>query len=217
MESVAKEGRTVLFVSHSIGAVRSLCDSVVWLDDGRIRQNGATVEVTHDYLRLILDQMDEDQNTVELDNLSRNTGIGTAFRFTRLSLNDGKPVYHGEPLNVTIDYQVLRDVDGVSVGLGFNSIEGIRLVSVDSDLEGRRYDLSAGKRGTIKMKLDPLLLQPDRYLIDVVARSGVSGKGALDYSISCMAIDVLPGARTPGFIMRRGGGIRMPAHWRWEG
>src|SRR5882724_1962350 len=42
MEEVAKEGRTVLFVSHNMTAIRSLCRRVFWLDNGEIVETGET-------------------------------------------------------------------------------------------------------------------------------------------------------------------------------
>ena len=50
MKDVAGEGRTVLFVSHNMAAVRQLCTRVVWLVGGRVRGDGATVAVTGRYL-----------------------------------------------------------------------------------------------------------------------------------------------------------------------
>ncbi len=40
MSSVAKDGRTILFVSHNMIAVRSLCQKAMWLDEGRVRAIG---------------------------------------------------------------------------------------------------------------------------------------------------------------------------------
>ncbi len=40
MHDVAQGGRTVLFVSHNMGAVASLCNRVVVLNDGRIKYEG---------------------------------------------------------------------------------------------------------------------------------------------------------------------------------
>lgn len=42
-------GTTVLFVSHSLGQVREMCDRVIWLDHGRIREIGPTDEVCNSY------------------------------------------------------------------------------------------------------------------------------------------------------------------------
>ncbi|MCO5273471.1 MAG: ABC transporter ATP-binding protein [Flavobacteriales bacterium] len=49
MKDSAQSGRTVLFVSHNMTAVRSLCNRVVWLEHGRIRMQGGTEEVVSAY------------------------------------------------------------------------------------------------------------------------------------------------------------------------
>lgn len=51
MKSSAKSGRTVLFVSHNMTAMRSLCHRVIWLDRGRVRMQGPTEEVVGAYLQ----------------------------------------------------------------------------------------------------------------------------------------------------------------------
>ena len=43
MESVAEEGRTVLFVSHSMNVIENLCQAVILLDSGRIREKSTDV------------------------------------------------------------------------------------------------------------------------------------------------------------------------------
>lgn len=49
MESVGRDGRTVIFVSHSMPTVTSLCDRTILLDGGRIVNDGPTSEVVIDY------------------------------------------------------------------------------------------------------------------------------------------------------------------------
>ncbi len=49
MGDVARAGRTVVLVSHQLNQIRRLCHRVVWIDDGHIRQNGPTHEVTSAY------------------------------------------------------------------------------------------------------------------------------------------------------------------------
>jgi lipopolysaccharide transport system ATP-binding protein len=50
MESVGKEGRTVLFVSHNMNAIQRLCQRVILLEDGKVRADGETSEVISEYL-----------------------------------------------------------------------------------------------------------------------------------------------------------------------
>lgn len=49
MGDVAKAGRTVVLVSHQLNQIRRLCQRVVWVDAGQIRQNGNTHEVVSAY------------------------------------------------------------------------------------------------------------------------------------------------------------------------
>src|SRR5690606_1117938 len=50
MKATAQSGRTVLFVSHNMTAVRSLCSRVLWMENGRIRMQGPTEDVVAAYL-----------------------------------------------------------------------------------------------------------------------------------------------------------------------
>jgi lipopolysaccharide transport system ATP-binding protein len=49
MGEVGKEGRTVLFVSHQMSAIRTLCKRTIWLDAGRILRQGSSSEVVREY------------------------------------------------------------------------------------------------------------------------------------------------------------------------
>lgn len=49
MGAIAKEGRTVLFVSHNMGAINTLCSQAIYLADGEIVHSGPTAEVTLRY------------------------------------------------------------------------------------------------------------------------------------------------------------------------
>lgn len=50
MSDVAKSGRTVLFVSHNMGAIQSLCPTCIWLSNGKIADYGRTREIIPQYL-----------------------------------------------------------------------------------------------------------------------------------------------------------------------
>ncbi len=50
MSDVATEGRTVLFVSHNMVAIQSLCKRAFWLDEGAIADDGAAGSVVSNYL-----------------------------------------------------------------------------------------------------------------------------------------------------------------------
>lgn len=59
MGDAARSGRTVLFVSHNMGAIESLCSRAIWLDGGRSIADGAPSEVISRYLGTCLSVLNE--------------------------------------------------------------------------------------------------------------------------------------------------------------
>lgn len=49
MRQMIDQGATLLFISHDIGAVKAICQKVIWLEQGKVRQQGATNEVANLY------------------------------------------------------------------------------------------------------------------------------------------------------------------------
>jgi lipopolysaccharide transport system ATP-binding protein len=159
--------------------------------------------------------MEGGETTRSLETVKRLPGQGERLMITRVTLNDGESVQHGEPLRVRIDYELRDAVADVAFGVGFSSPEGVRMMSLDSDLESERRNLGGPHTGSVTLMLPVLRLQPGRYALDVAARSG--DNVSLDYLPACAWIDVLPGPTTPAVIIRETGGVREPAQWHWDG
>jgi lipopolysaccharide transport system ATP-binding protein len=51
MEGISSEGRTVLFVSHNMAAIRELCQTCLWIDNGSLVRSGATSSIVDSYLK----------------------------------------------------------------------------------------------------------------------------------------------------------------------
>jgi len=58
-----------------------------------------------------------------------------------------------------------------------------------------------------------LPMGPDNYYLDIGCRSGDSHM--LDYVLQAAQIEVVPGPKTPGFIVARNVGVRLPSVWTW--
>jgi lipopolysaccharide transport system ATP-binding protein len=82
MGDVANEGRTVLFVSHNMGAIQTVCGRVVLLEHGKIRMIGSVPEVVAEYLK-VSDQAEG----VPLTDRRDRSGDGR-FRFEDFRLLD---------------------------------------------------------------------------------------------------------------------------------
>lgn len=89
MGGVAKEGRTVLFVSHNMTAVENLCSRAVWLQDGRVAHMGECPEVIQCYLGAL----ENGKEQIPLRDRTDRLGTGRA-KITDLRVTDleGNPV-----------------------------------------------------------------------------------------------------------------------------
>lgn len=211
MGDVARTGRTVLFVSHNMGAIRSLCRRGIWLEKGAVVADGPVYDVVDRYLQTTLDPA---LLRIDLGTTPRTGGMGQRLKINGISFNNGAAVQHGEPLRATFTFETLTPCDGVSLGFGLSTLDGVRIVSVDSDVHAPTHDLPAGYAGRVAVVLPRLDLQPGHYALDVGARSG--DISALDYVPSCAQIEVLPGPTTPSMMIRDGGGVRAPGVWEWD-
>ena len=52
MRELKEQGKTMVFVTHSMESVKNLCDRAVWLYEGKIRMDGNTEEVVNEYLKV---------------------------------------------------------------------------------------------------------------------------------------------------------------------
>jgi lipopolysaccharide transport system ATP-binding protein len=119
----AEEGRTVLFVSHNIDAVRRLCNSVILLAAGRVQAIGPTPRVLNLYLQ---DHFDAEPPRVPVpDAHLREQAYVTAVTLEALNGRPRSVVAVGEPWRVRIGVQASRAYPKFVVGLGLVSADGI--------------------------------------------------------------------------------------------
>ena len=214
MDDVSRrEGRTVLFVSHNMGIVTSLCPTAIWLDAGIIRERGNARAVTTHYLSR---RVRCDLHVVQLASLPRPYGIPDGrLRMASLEWLSELPSRHGEPIKARICFTTRAPVSDIAVGIGFSNMEGTRLLSYDADFQdGCRFDLRLPGTYSVLVYVDSLPLGPDTYNVDVGCRSG--DFHGLDYVPGCSQLEVISGQRTPSTIVRKGSGVRLESVWSWE-
>ncbi len=141
MGDVAKEGRTVLFVSHNMAAVSSLCSRGVLLEGGVIRVDGDTDKVVEEYLKGIGTAL-----RVPLSHRLDRKGEG-AVRITSATLLNAEDqavstVASGQEVKISIGYEAADwfdrpHLENVKVGLGVYSQLGAFLFYCSNEMVGR--------------------------------------------------------------------------------
>ena len=211
MQDVAGHGRTILFVSHNMSAVRSLCRNAAMLQDGKLLVMGAVEKITDQYLA---NSLDSTRVELDLEAVKRPDSLGSRLKITRISFNEGKEIRHGQPLQIDIQFKTFAAVEDVSFGTGFCNRDGVRLCSIDTDIPGKRIKIAAGQSGAVRITVPVLHMEPDFYSIYAGARSG--DNFALDYLPGCGSAIVVPSELTPPVIAMREtgrGGYRQPTLW----
>ncbi len=201
--------RTVLFVSHNLTTVRSLCDRVIWLKAGEIVSDGPAGLAIEGFLA---QDMGGSLNVFDIEKTEREVVKETPIRLLKVTFNGGEPARHGEPLTIEIDYRSSRAVEGVAFGVTFASPEGGRVMCIDSDIPGgNRVDVPDRVTGRVTLSVPENLLQPSRYGIGVIARSG--DNHAIDYLPYFAQIEIPEGDRTPTVLVGRSesGCVRLPS------
>ena len=137
MESMQRLGRTVIFVSHNMGAVRRLCGRVVWLDQGSITASGPPGEVIARYLAA----PDSGRGRC----WSPEAGRAGRFRYHAVRIDqdgseNGDALDFSRPIRVAFDYSV---EEGLPPGrLAFrleDASGGVVLSSSSVDADGLRH------------------------------------------------------------------------------
>lgn len=112
MKDVAKSGRTVLFVSHNMSAINSLCERCVLLDQGRVEMIGSTPDVVATYLS---GDTSASNGYVDLGHLPLSGDKATRLTHVRWTDKNGELINSAE---------VTQDVE---LEIGYESLtEGIR-------------------------------------------------------------------------------------------
>ena len=146
MKDVSAEGRTVLFVSHDMNAVRMLCTRAAMFSKGQLMKIGPTSEIVTEYLARE-SVLTAPGQTVDLRN-SRHQGSGAA-RFTELMFDaadggDG-PLISGGPLHAKCTLEAKETLVADSLSLTISDRTGYRLVHADTVRIGQPVTLHAGK------------------------------------------------------------------------
>ncbi|HJZ53580.1 MAG TPA: ABC transporter ATP-binding protein [Gemmataceae bacterium] len=168
MGEVSRHGRTVLFVSHNMTAVKALCTRAVLIAGGTVAADGDVDDVVNDYLAAGTDMAKT--GVIPADAMRQQDARGRAyFRSVRLTDRAGTDVsqlYFGQPFRVGFKCEVLKEVPDAHFEISISTADGTQVTystTVDGGVPSRR--LAAGMH-EVWADLDVQLL-PHTYTIDL--------------------------------------------------
>ncbi len=158
MSEVAQAGRTVLFVSHNMGAVSNLCPRSILLSEGRIYRQGATDQVVSAYLHDTLGATNEHSELTRL----RRPGVGEQTHFTEINLesSDRGFLCFGEPIDIQMTAYSKQKVEGLNVGVSLFNVMGD---CVGTYFTRETFDLQADESRRMCLHIPNVNLAPGQY------------------------------------------------------
>jgi lipopolysaccharide transport system ATP-binding protein len=179
MNAVAKGGRTVLLVSHNMGAISQLCQRCIWLDDGKIRMVGDTAEVVSAYLAAS-DPMTGDAIAMFPRDPSKPSQVRTARLVD--DQGDARQTFScDEPLVLELLYEVERQMTGLYGCLQVSGPDGTPvLVSYSYDNQPNPMDSLPPGPHLIRLAIPARSLGAGSYRIGFSVGSGQRGTEIVD-------------------------------------
>ncbi|MCE7979643.1 MAG: ABC transporter ATP-binding protein [Caldilinea sp. CFX5] len=161
METVAKEGRTVLFVSHNMSAVVSLCPRGILLDQGQVNMDAditkvASRYVSSDQLRGIYQKPQDKSKKLSIDNISllKNGVVSTSFN-------------NSDTLVLHIECSVREPIDGAQLAYEvFAANHECLFCSSNQDITGIKEMLNSGQY-VFECPIDLTMFREGQYSIKV--------------------------------------------------
>jgi lipopolysaccharide transport system ATP-binding protein len=218
MEGLRHGGRTVLFVSHNLGAVENLCSRAIWLQGGRIKLDGPSREVTQKYMSANADVM---SGSVTLDAGTERSGNGDV-RLTRIELLDERRqlqdiVRPGDHLVIRFYYRASKSL--ANLGFGYTIVSEFGMPVTESSTQLHNIVIPKIPIGDAYIDVDipALNLMPGTYYLT----AGVASLGGdvHDTAQNCLRIDVQPSAvYSSGRVVDYGyGAVFFPQTWNLDG
>jgi lipopolysaccharide transport system ATP-binding protein len=216
MGQVSRQGRTVLFVSHNMPSVKTLCTRAILIEGGRVEMDGDVDYVVNRYLDA---GSDVARTGLIPEDAPRYHDVPGEARFRSVRLMDlfGREVsqlYFGQPFRVCFICDVLKDIPDGHFEVSISTRDGIQVTYSTTMDEARGPLLLAKGRHEVTAEFDVTLL-PREYVLDVGIHhhNGTTAdyvQRAFDFSVLRVAeegIDHYPWPQTRGYL-------RVPIAWQ---
>lgn len=206
MQDVSKnDGRTVLFVSHNITAVETLCQKGIYLKNGLLHFAGNTKEVIYKYL----DDERKNADQLRFDSLENALGNDKIKILAASALNAEDPnafIDVTTPVNLSFTIVNLSDNPNISVGFDLLNLKGDVIFG-----SGGMGHYPIGQRITTTCKIPANLLNDDSYNIFFYVHD--RNMAALWQMKDLLFFEVKDIERENGYLGKVNGAVRPKLSW----
>ncbi len=168
MKQFRREGKTILFVSHSLFTVKAFCTKGLWINEGKMMDYGDLGPVVlkyEDYLKKEKAKLAETvPNEEKLPQEKKD--ILQVSKFAMLNSKDEKTTEfkHGEKIKIKFDYEVKRPIDKLNFGFTLRDAEERLIFMSDKQNADNLIDGTVGKH-SLEITVNSLNLLSGTYML----------------------------------------------------
>ena len=168
MNDAAQLGRTILFVSHNMAAIRQLTQRCIYLHGGEVKRIGPTGEIVQQYYRDAQAPREGDAEDLATAAFRRGEP-GDELHIAAVEVQGTRgrmpvlPMF--EALQVTLVVQVDQAVRDASAAIRLKNDQGVHVATLFSRDQGCRIDMDPGKNRLVLHMANPLT--PGKYFADL--------------------------------------------------
>ena len=185
MSEVARQGRTVLFVSHNMAAVADLCKRGMVLDAGKLSFDGSAQQAIQMHIGMMFNSQAAPSHIMDLRQApDRRSPQGKLLQAIELYSGEDQPLLSGmslgDSLKIRVHFKLPFSTSAFNVGLGFNNAAGLRVFTAHTLFEPERDHGSAVGDQVMVCQIPRFTLLPGDYLLRVWLDIGNSEADLVD-------------------------------------
>ncbi len=204
MKNVSHSGKTVMFVSHNMGAIARLCNRCFLLDKGQIIAKGATEEIIRKYTSMGLINRAEYVN----ENDPQKPACITKVSLTSKDGSIKSEFKYSESVRINIEYNINEPMSDCTIWMGIRTIDNIiAFGSADTDMNPEYLGIREKGRYKTFVDIPEKWLNTGKYYVVIgikknAARLSYDRVEAVDFTI--LGVDTPESIRTgqhrPGIL-----------------
>lgn len=162
MNDVSRSGRTILFVSHNMAAVQSICSKAVVLNRGQVQDSGPVMKMIERYNASLSDSevIQFREQDIYLSKFSATSTFGGIMK-----------TYEAGKFTLTVIAK--KEYRNCYIGIGVNDMYGVRLFTLFSRFNSHPYQVRAGTNEFI-CEIPNVQLKPGSYFAEIYIGDGAA-------------------------------------------
>lgn len=177
LREIKASGTTIVIVSHSLGQVEQICDRSIWINEGKIKEEGHPRYVHPKYLIYMNEKTDkiaqkEKKQTQKIGKYNSDKRWGSGeVEITNITLCDinEKEIdtfYNTDEVCLKIDYKATGEMDNVVIGVAIYRSDQLFVYGTNT-LVDYSVGMKIRKSGTVYLRFERLPLIEGMYTIDL--------------------------------------------------